>query len=190
VKKVVKKIKKPFIALVENPLYGAAAVVVLVAVIGGVALLTLTGGGGNGTATTTTQKKKSKRDAAIAAAKKRKIKPAPVRGSPGTLDVARSVGRLAIAQARGRIKHPSGVSVRVSAAPRQTVTVDWQLSCYRAIDKSHRTVVAHHRYRTKPPSTRSLPLPMSSADECTVSVGAQLTKNGAPGRVKVFVIAG
>jgi hypothetical protein len=187
----VKKIKKPFSALIENPLYGAVAVVVLVAVIGGAALLLLTGGGGgNGTATTTTQKKKSKRDAAIAAAKKRKIKPAPVRRSPGTLDVARSAGRLAIAQARGRLQHPSGVSVHVSAAPKQTVTVDWELSCYRAIDKSHHTKVAHARYRTKPPSTRSLPLPMSAADECTVSVGAQLTKNGGSGRVKVAVIAG
>ena len=45
----------------------------------------------------------------------------------GTLDVARREGRLALAQARGRIKKPSGVNVRVSAAPKQMVTVDYQL---------------------------------------------------------------
>ncbi len=177
--------------LIENPLYGAAALLVVLLVIGGGAALIFTGGDddGDSTTTTTTAKKKDKDDARREKLKKRKVKPAPVRASPGTLDVARSEGRLAIAQARGRIKNPSGVSVRVSAAPKQEVTVNYQLSCYKAVGKTSRTRVANERFRTTPPSTRALSLPMTGADECTITVGAQLTTGGSNGRVKVAVIA-
>jgi len=189
----VKKIKSKFGELILDPMLAIVAVVVLVVAVGGVAVLLLTGGDDDGKDTagkTTTEAKKRKKDKGVAAAKKRKVKPAPVVNSSGTLDVARSVGRLAIAQARGRIKHPSGVNVRVSAAPKQTVTVDWNLSCYRAVGKVSTTRVDHGRYRTRPPNIRSLPLPLSGADECTATVGVQLTKNLGEGRVKVAVVAG
>ena len=145
---------------------------------------------GPDTAKTETERKKSKDDPLIEKLKKRKVRPAPVRRSPGTLDVARSEGRLAVAQARGRIKNPTGVSVRVSAAPKQEVTVDYQLSCYKAVGKTSQTRVRTGRYRVTPPNTNSLSLPISGADECTVSVGAQLTRGGSNRRVKVAVVTG
>jgi hypothetical protein len=186
----VKKIKSQGAKLMANPMVAIAVLFVVIVLIGGAAVLLLTGGGGDDdgdTAKTTTEEQKAKKGSAGHKAKrKRKVKSAPVVTGTGTLDVARSEGRLAIAQARGRIKKPSGVRIRVSAAPRQTVTVDWLLACY----KPSGTRTAHGRYRTRPPNTRSLPLPLSGADECTATVGAQLTRNLGSGRVKVAVIAG
>ena len=177
--------------LMGNPVALAAVGLVVLLLIGAAAVLLVGDDEEDGaTATTTTEKKKKKQDKLLDKIKKRKVKPAPVRQSPGTLDTARSEGRLAIAQARGRIKNPSGISVRVSAAPKQEVTVDYQLSCYRAVGKTSQTRIANKRFRTTPPSTRSLTLPMSGADECTVTVGAQLTTGGSNGRVKVAVVAG
>ena len=176
-----------------HPLIAAGVAIVLVLTIGVLTALVLSGGdegdGGSAATTSTEEKKKSEEDA-LEEIKKRKVKPAPVRQSPGTLDVARSVGRLAIAQGRGRIKNPRGVNVRVSAAPKQTVTVDYQLSCYKATGKTSVTKVGQARYRTVPPNIRSIPLPLSGADECVVTVGAQLTRTVGEGRIKVAVSAG
>ena len=126
------------------------------------------------------------KDPAIEKAKKRKVKPAPVRSSPGTLDVARSVGTFAVAQGRGRLKNPSSVAVRVSAAPKQKVTVNYQLACYR---ENGGTKIGKGSYTPRPPDVRNLPLPISGARECTVTVGAQLTSH-RPGRIKVAIISG
>lgn len=104
----------------------------------------------------------------------------------GLLDEARRVGRLAVAQARGTIVDPSRVRIRVSAAPKQTVTVNYQLGCYR----NRRARVGRGTYRTKPPDTRAVALPMSNAESCIVTAGAQLTRTVGEGRVKVAVIAG
>jgi uncharacterized protein YceK len=185
----VKKMKSQAAKLLANPMIAIVILFVVIVLIGGAAVVLLTGGGDeNGeTAKTTTEAKKAKKGSAGHKAKRRrKIRPAPVVNGAGTLDVARSEGRLAIAQARGRIKNPAGVRIRVSAAPRQTVTVDWLLACY----KPSGTRTAHGRYRTRPPNIRSLPLPLSGAVECTATVGAQLTKNLGSGRVQVAVIAG
>lgn len=190
-KQVPEKIKEQFKKLTDNPIYLAAAALVLVLLIGGLAVLAFTGGDGEDDGGgTTSDEQKEKDEKAREEAKKRKVKPAPVVTGTGTLDTARSVGRLAVAQARGRVKKPVGIRVRVSAAPKQTVTVDWQLSCYAATGKTSRTKVAKGRYRARTPETRSLSLPMSGADECTTTVGAQLTRNESSGRVKVTVIAG
>ena len=104
----------------------------------------------------------------------------------GVVDTARRVGRLAVAQARGTIVEPSRVRIRVSAAPKQTVTVNYQLGCYR----NRRARVGRGSYRTRPPNTREVRLPMSGAESCIVTAGAQLTKIKGEGRVKVTVIAG
>lgn len=104
----------------------------------------------------------------------------------GLLDEARRVGRLAVAQARGTIIEPRRVRIRVSAAPKQTVTVNYQLGCFR----DRRARVGRGSYRTRPPNTREVPLPMSSPKSCIVTAGAQLTRTVGEGRVKVAVIAG
>jgi hypothetical protein len=191
-KKVLDPIKKQFRKAKKHPKIAIAAALVVVLLVGGLAALILTGGDdkGPGGQTSTQAKKKGGKDAGVEAAKKRKVKPAPVVNGSGTLDVARAVGRLALAQGRGRIKNPTGVRVRVSAAPKQTVTVDWQLACYKAVGKSSTQRIDNGRYRTRPPNTRGIPLPMSGADECTATVGAQLTKNEGSGRVKVAILAG
>ncbi|HEX4345595.1 MAG TPA: hypothetical protein VHZ31_08540 [Solirubrobacteraceae bacterium] len=189
----VKKVKKFFEPVLANPQISIPVAFVLLVVLGGGIALIATSGGGGGSksATGTTKQHLSKKDkSAIAKAKKRHVKAAPVVNGSGTVDIARSVGRLAIAQGRGRIKHPVGVKVRVSAAPKQTVTVTYQLSCFKAVGKYGTTQIGSGSFHTKPPSIRSLPLPMSGADECTATVGAQLTKDEGSGRIKVAVLAG
>lgn len=170
-----------------------AAAVVLVLLGAGLLALVLRDDGEEDTTsrTTTTQEEEEARsESRPENPEEREVKPAPVITGRGTLDVSRSIGRLATAQARGLIKKPSVIRVRVSAAPKQTVTVDWQLSCYKATRKTSRTKVDVDRYRTVPLDTRALPLPMTAPDECTATVAAQLTKTVGSGRVKVAVIAG
>jgi hypothetical protein len=182
------QIMKQLKQITKHPKIAIPAALVLILVVGVLVALVATGGDDGGTtATTTTGEKASKRKHGRGggAAKKRRIKPAPVVRGTGTLDVARSVGRLALAQGRGVIKNPSGVRVRVSSAPKQMVTVDWLLACYKVSG----TKVGHGRYRVRTPNVHSLPLPTSGAKQCTATVGAQLTRYGV-GRVKVAVIAG
>ena len=112
-------------------------------------------------------------------------KPAPV-VRVGIVDEARRIGRLAVAQARGTIVEPRSVRIRVSAAPKQTVSVNWQLGCFR----DRRARVGRGEYRTRTPDSRSIKLPMSSARSCIATAGAQLTKTKGEGRVKVAVISG
>lgn len=104
----------------------------------------------------------------------------------GLVDEARREGRLAVAQARGTIIEPSRVRIRVSAAPKQTVTVNYQLGCFR----DRRAEVGRGSYRTRPPDIREVSVPMSGAKTCIATASAQLTKNSGEGRIKVAVIAG
>jgi hypothetical protein len=104
----------------------------------------------------------------------------------GQLDEARREGRLAVAQARGTIVSPTRVRIQVSAAPKQYVTVNWQLGCF----KDRRAVVGRDSYRTRPPDTREIKLPTQGAKSCIATASAQLTKNSGSGRIRVAVIAG
>jgi hypothetical protein len=117
--------------------------------------------------------------------KRARPKQAP-RVRTGVLDEARREGRLAVAQARGTIVNPTRVSIRVSATPEQTVTVNYQLGCFR----NRRVKVGRGSYRTKPPSTRTVPLPMSGAENCIVTAGAQLSRTVGAGRGEVSVVSG
>lgn len=122
---------------------------------------------------------------ALPGSKRKPPKQAP-RVRTGTLDEARRVGRLAVAQARGTIVEPSRIRIRVSAAPKQTVTVNYQLGCFR----NRRARIGKGSYRTRPPDTRGVPLPMQGAETCIVTASAQLTKILGEGRIKVAVISG
>ena len=190
------KVLQPFKKLVKqakaNPIVAIGVAVMAVLILGGVIAFAVFGGGGDegDTADSGSDKAESaesgKKDPAIEKARKRKVKRAPVRSGPGTLDVARSVGTFAVAQGRGLIKNPSSISVRVSAAPKQKVTVNYQLACYR---EGTGAKIGKGTYTPRPPDIRTLPLPMSGARECTVTVGAQLTSH-RPGRIKVAIISG
>lgn len=187
----VQKVLKPFKNLAskakENPIVAIPAAILAVLLVGGVVAFAVLSGGGDGDDSTIAEPDDSttKKDPAIEEARKRKVKPAPVLSGSGTLDTARSVGTYAVAQGRGRIKNPSAISVRVSAAPKQRVTVDYQLSCYRQSG----TKVGTGGYTTRPPDVRNIPLPIAGAKECIATVGAQLTSS-KPGRVKVAIISG
>jgi hypothetical protein len=185
----VNTIQKQLKQIRKHPMIAIPAALVLILVVGVVVALVASGGGDDGgtsaTATTGSTTAARKHGHGSRARKRHKIKQAPVVRGTGTLDVARSVGRLALAQGRGVIKNPTGVRVRVSSAPKQMVTVDWLLACYKVSG----TKVGHGRYRVRTPNIHSLPLPTSGAKQCTATVGAQLTRYGV-GRVKVAVIAG
>ena len=185
-------IKNLFGPVKAHPLISAAVVILLILTVGVLAALVVSGGDDDTTTaeTTATEKAKAAKKKARKKARARKVKAAPVLNTAGTLDVSRAVGRLAIAQARGRIKHPGAISVRVSAAPKQTTVVHYQLSCYKPTGKTSVTKVGNGTYRTKPPSIRSIPLPLSGSAECVVTVSAQLSKTQGEGRVKVAVVAG
>jgi hypothetical protein len=178
VKKVVRKIRK------VNPLYAGAFVLMLIVV----ALIIVTSGGDDGEKTATTQTKAptltKDKDKLKLPKETKPVKEAPI-GSSGVIDQARREGDFVVAQARGTVRNPSHIRLRVSAAPKQKVTVDWQLSCFA----NRKVQVGKGKYRAKAPDERGISLPMQGAETCIATASAQLTKRGE-GRVKVAVVAG
>lgn len=122
---------------------------------------------------------------ALPGRKSKPSKPAPV-VRVGTLDEARREGRLAVAQARGIIVSPTRVRIRVSAAPKQTVSVNWQLGCF----KDRHARVAKGEYLTRTPDLRAVSLPVSGAKNCIATASGQLKRGDKPGRIKIAIIAG
>jgi hypothetical protein len=168
--------------IMENPLYAVSAILIVVVVV-----FVAVGTGGKedekqGKTTTTATAKKKKAKSKLP--KGRKVREAPI-ASTGVVDQARREGAFVVAQARGTIRNPGLVRLRVSASPAQRVTVDWQLSCFR----NRRVKVGRGRYRTRAPSTRAISVPMAGAETCIATAGAQLTRYGH-GIVKVAVVAG
>ena len=187
-KKFVSKIGTSLEGLPINPLYLIPVVVVLLLVVVGIAVFS---GGGDGDGGGDDEGSDSARGFAegdrsrLPGAKTKPVKEAP-RVRTGLLDEARREGRLAVAQARGTVVSPSRIRIRVSAAPKQVVSVNWQLGCF----KDRRARVGKGQYRTRAPDTRAIELPMQGATSCIATAGAQLTKLAGSGRVKVAVIAG
>jgi hypothetical protein len=179
VKKFARKVKKSI-----TPLYLVPVVLVAVLIVLGIVIF---GGGDEGKEKTVDAPRgfaqgQSKQSPG---AKRRRPKMAPVVRT-GTLDEARRSGRLAVAQARGTIVAPTRVRIRVSAAPKQVVSVNWQLGCF----KNRRAVVGRDSYRTRPPDIREIKLPTQGAKSCIATASAQLTKPDGVGRVRVSVVAG
>jgi hypothetical protein len=178
VKKFARKIKKSV-----KPLYLVAVVLIAGLIVVGIVIF---GGGGEDKKTANPTLGFAEGDPSqLPGARRRRFKPAPVVRS-GRLDEARRTGRLAVAQARGTIVSPTRVSIRVSAAPRQTVTVNWQLGCF----KNRRAIVGRDTYRTRPPNIRAIKLPTQGAKSCIATASAQLTKLDGVGRITVAVVAG
>ena len=179
---------KEFISEWRWPLIGIAVVLLLVGMTVGAFLIF---GGGDGDVVVVVEEEDDPElgvgegDPTDLPGRRRGQKEAP-RVRSGVVDEARRVGRLAVAQSRGTIVNPSAVTIRVSAAPKQTVTVNWQLGCFR----DRRARVGRGQYRARPPDTRQVPLPMQGATSCIATASAQLTDPDREGRVKVAVIAG
>ena len=76
--------------------------------------------------------------------------------------------------------------IRVSAAPKQTVRVNWQLGCF----KNRRAIIGKAEYSTRTPDSRGVSVPVSGAKSCIATATAQLTRSDKVGRIKVAIIAG
>ena len=72
----------------------------------------------------------------------------------GTIDSARKSGRDARAAVDGRVRDPAEILLRVSAAPKQRVTVSWGMSCPKSA--SGKAKGTGRVYVTTPPDTRAL----------------------------------
>jgi hypothetical protein len=114
---------------------------------------------------------------------KRKPAPPAKPKPPVTFASDRAHKNYALAQATGSIKRPTGVSMRVGAAPKQPVTINWNVVCLFA---GGAKTTSDTLTRT-PPITVQLTLPPGQAETCTISAQAQLTLAGV-GRVKVFLV--
>ena len=172
-----------------KPLYLIVGAVVLVLIIVLIVIFAGAGGGGGdddgGDASDAARGFAEGDRSQLPGAKTRPVKEAP-RVRSGKLDEARREGRLAVAQARGTIVSPTRVTIRVSAAPKQTVRINYQLGCF----KDRRARIGRGEYRTRTPDTRSVALPVQGAKSCIATVGAQLTRSDRSGRIKVAVYAG
>jgi hypothetical protein len=188
VKKFVRKIRTSIPAI--NPLYLVAVVVVLVLVV---VVIVIVGGGGDGDGNGGGGAGGSDAARGFAEGDRSRLPGAdtkPVPEAPtvrsGKLDEARREGRLAVAQARGTIVSPARVTIRVSAAPKQTVRVNWQLGCF----KDRRSKIGTGEYRTRTPDARAVKLPVQGAKSCIATASAQLTRSDRSGRIKVAVYSG
>jgi hypothetical protein len=101
-----------------------------------------------------------------------------------TIDVDRTIGRHAKATAKGIVDDPVAVAIRVSAAPRQRVSVAWGLSCPKTDDGDAKGTGG--TYTTTPPNVRALRLPRRKIAFCAVRGEARLSRSG---RVKVTLLA-
>jgi hypothetical protein len=106
--------------------------------------------------------------------------PAPKRE---TIDSARDTGRDARATVDGRVRDPAEILLRVSAAPKQRVTVSWGLSCPKSASGKAKGV--GRVYVTTPPDTRPLALPKRAIAFCAVTAQASLSGKG---RLKLALI--
>jgi len=178
VKKFARKVKKSI-----KPLYVVPVVLVAGLIVVGIVIF---GGGDEDNKTANPSLGFAEGDSSrLPGAKRRRFKSAPVVRS-GRLDEARRTGRLAVAQARGTIVSPTRVRIRVGAAPKQTVTVNWQLGCF----KNRRAIVGRDSYRARPPDIRAIKLPTQGAKSCIATASAQLTKPDGVGSITVAVVAG
>jgi len=100
-----------------------------------------------------------------------------------TIDSARKTGRHAKAAVDGRVRNPAEILLRVSAAPKQRVTVSWGMSCPRTA--SGKAKGSGGVYVTTPPDTRALVLPKGTIAFCAVTAQARLSGKG---RVRLALI--
>jgi len=99
------------------------------------------------------------------------------------VDRARAEGNRVKAKAEAAIKKPEAIAIRVSAAPKQRVTVVWALACTNGDGKDEKTVGATYSVMT--PNIRELKLPDGPRDVCHVEATSTLLT----GRVKTTLLA-
>jgi hypothetical protein len=149
-------------------------VVVVVLVVVGVSLLT----GGDD------DKPKSARDKAAQSDKKPPSKSDDTKSSSEpalhTVGSKRAVGSNVATNVGALMRSPKSIYLRVSAAPKQEVTVNWTLACGVG-------ATVQGSYDATPPDTRELPLP-KKRKTCVASAGSQV--KGKKGRLKLAILTG
>ena len=91
---------------------------------------------------------------------------------------ASASGDYAIALASGTAENPGTINVRVTASPRQRVSVSWTMVCSKGLGAGSKS----GQFSARTTVTRALRKPQSNPDSCTVSASAQLDNGG---RVRV-----
>lgn len=104
------------------------------------------------------------------------------KAKPKMVDRARAVGDRVQAHAEAAVKQPEALAIRVSAAPKQRVTVVWALSCTKGGDDDKTTGGS---YATMTPNIHELDLPDEPRDVCQVEATTKLLT----GRVKTTLLA-
>jgi hypothetical protein len=99
------------------------------------------------------------------------------------VDRARASGDNVQAHAAAALRKPEAVAIRVSAAPKQRVTVVWALSCNNGSGKDEKT--SGGTYSVMTPNIRELKLPDSPRDVCQIDATTKLLL----GRVKTTLLA-
>jgi hypothetical protein len=95
-----------------------------------------------------------------------------------TVAVKKSTGKNAAVNVGGIMSKPGAVYLRVSAAPKQKVTVNWTLACGVG-------ATAQGDYEATPPDTRELKLPKKNPKTCVASASSQIDGNG---RLKLTIL--
>jgi len=113
-----------------------------------------------------------------------KVKSDPAAGKEFTIDSDRDEKTYALAQATGSISEPQSIGLRIGAAPKQPVTINWNIVCLLPTEGAKST---DDTFTVTPPHARTLKLPVDNAVTCTASANAQLTRAGK-GRIKVFLV--
>jgi uncharacterized protein YxeA len=152
-------------------------VVVVLAVVG---VLLLTGGDDNDDTSTTAKNGSSKSDDKSSASKSDSSSDSDSGDEPAlrTVEVNRASGKDAAVNVGALMRKPGKVYLRVSAAPKQKVTVNWTLACGVG-------ATGQGDYEATPPDTRQLELPKKNPKTCVASASTQLDGNG---RVKLAVM--
>jgi len=101
---------------------------------------------------------------------------------PQTIARVRATGERPAAKAAGSVRDPQTIAIRVSAAPKQRISVVWALSCTDG--EQERT--SGGSYTTMPPDIRPLKLARGAPrDVCAVDATAKILT----GRVKTTLLA-
>jgi hypothetical protein len=95
-----------------------------------------------------------------------------------TLAVKRSTGDSAAVNVGALTRKPGEIHLRVSAAPKQKVTVNWTLACGIG-------ATAQGDYEATPPDTRKLKLPKKNPRTCVASASSQIDGQG---RLKLAIL--
>jgi hypothetical protein len=91
------------------------------------------------------------------------------------IDTGSASGDYAIAQASGNVKKPGTIRVKVTASPRQKVSVNWTMVCSQPDGGAGSK---DGKFTAKTPVTRTLKKPAKKVTDCTVSALAQLSDSG------------